>query len=684
MSPLADPINTDTPNHSSFRQRWLAFDAGGWVIVALAIGSWARVSGVGLGWFMIDQVRDAVIATGIADGTSFPLVGPQSAQSSITVTGPLYYYLIAIPYWLSPDPVVVNWFSVLLSIAGVYLLYTLAAEMFGVRVGVVTSLLYATYPLAVVNGLAVWNPGLLPLFCIAFILVLWRYLVTGEPWRLAPTLIMLAFVLNVHLTSGPLLLLFPVAWLIYRPAIRLWPALAGLGGALLFWAPFAINEMRTGFQGLKGALNWAGREGHAPFAPVAWNALVGPFTLPAALRLPFAAEGERGALAWFNAVQVLEASLFITGLGLCAYRLASSRDRRPYGVLLAWFAAPFVPIAFTSTGVLWYYFDLLYPLHCVAIALLADRLLVAPRPEATNRRRFLVAVGVPTVVGVIIAGQIWYLRNLFADIRHTGTVRATDDVRYDRPAGPPILQETMTLAARRTLAGALASTFGADPAALESRAHGESYWHFREDRGYLLGKVRYPRPAGQAPTTHYTVLRNDFPLRLSDPPTLTLGAHRIRAYQPLVRYASWRVSAGTAPGWQSQAFDTSEWRAVSLPARVAPDMSRYGLIPYTPWGAQPILFRGQMQAPGNRKSLWLVVSIRQKSPHIVAALFVNGSAVAPALTVARNSFETGIQETLFDVSPVVGPGDNRLAFAVEGGDREFDLDVYEIDGVIDR
>jgi hypothetical protein len=67
----------------------------------LALGALVRFSGLDVGWFMQDQVRDAMAARGILSGRDFPLVGPHAALSTVQLVGPLYYYLVAIPYGLS-------------------------------------------------------------------------------------------------------------------------------------------------------------------------------------------------------------------------------------------------------------------------------------------------------------------------------------------------------------------------------------------------------------------------------------------------------------------------------------------------------------------------------------------------------------------------------------------------------
>ena len=87
----------------------------------LVLGALVCLSGLDVGWFLQDQVRDAMAAQGILSGRDFPLVGPHAALSTVQLVGPLYYYLVAIPYGLSANPVVGVAFVNLLGVLSIYL-----------------------------------------------------------------------------------------------------------------------------------------------------------------------------------------------------------------------------------------------------------------------------------------------------------------------------------------------------------------------------------------------------------------------------------------------------------------------------------------------------------------------------------------------------------------------------------
>jgi hypothetical protein len=58
----------------------------------LAVGAWVRLTGLDLGWYLQDQVRDGIAALGILSGRDFPLLGPQAALSTVNLVGPFYYW----------------------------------------------------------------------------------------------------------------------------------------------------------------------------------------------------------------------------------------------------------------------------------------------------------------------------------------------------------------------------------------------------------------------------------------------------------------------------------------------------------------------------------------------------------------------------------------------------------------
>jgi hypothetical protein len=649
------------------------------LVVALALAAWLRFTGVGVGWFMVDQVRDAVTATALAQGRSFPSAGPQSAMSTISVSGPLYYYLIGIPYAISRDPIVAFGFSALLSVVAVYLAFRLGVELFNTTVGVTAAVLYATFPMTVVSGLTLWNPGVMPAFSLGFMLSLWRYVSRRDAWRLAPTVFLLFVLLNLHLSSLIFVPLMIVAVLVHRPPLRWRPLLVGVVGALMLYAPYLLHQAQQGLAGFQGVRDWMGRVGPGWSSQVALRVLTAPFLLPAEIARPFLPPTDVRWLERFNVLQVFELVLCVAGFATCLVRAVAGPRHAAYTIIGLWFALTLLLVPLNPPGVLWYYADVAYPVQFLLIGVLVDQLLSADPILRYRSLRLVTTAGVGAALMVLVVSQVWYLHDFVDRARTSGELRTTNDVQLDRPAGPAMHLSTMTLESKRALAAALASRLGATLNDLERRAHGAGYVQLREDRGYListLGSESHSPSSGSS--THFILAGKDYPLRPQLASTLDVGPYGIWMYQPMVQYESWTVATQGRTSCESAAAGSgSDWRSVQIPARVAPRMAVYDLIPFASWPHQRLTLRGVVEVREHER-LGLIVSIREGGLHRVTALAVNGVAVAAQSTVTRTTAETGINETLFDVSSAVHPGRNDVCFEVEGNDRSFDLDVYEI------
>ena len=292
----------------------------------LALGALVRLSGPDIGWFLQDQVRDGMAAQGILSGHDFPLVGPHAALSTVKLVGPLYYYLVAIPYGLSADPVVGVAFLNLLGVLSIYLTYRLGREMFGAPEGLIAAALYAVFPMAVLSGKALWNPGFIPFFSTLFLLIFWRFLMGGRPWTLALALFLLGVLLQIHMSGAIFILLLPVALLMYRPPVRRWPLAVGMLSVALLYVPYVVFQVQHGFPDADKIFAWAGTNPGTPFWLIAGRGFWMPFVLPEQLA---AALPEEVSSPLFPIIQRAELVLLCLGLLALMAMLLKARDRRP-------------------------------------------------------------------------------------------------------------------------------------------------------------------------------------------------------------------------------------------------------------------------------------------------------------------------------------------------------------------
>jgi 4-amino-4-deoxy-L-arabinose transferase-like glycosyltransferase len=645
----------------------------------LALGALVRLSGLDVGWFMQDQVRDAVAAQGILSGRDFPLVGPHAAMGTVRLVGPLYYYLVAIPYGLSTNPMVGVAFLNVLGVVSIYFTYLLGKEMFSPAVGLIAAALYAVFPMAVLSGKALWNPGFIPFFATLFLLILWRFLVGCRPWALALALFLLGVLLQIHMSGAIFVLLLPAALLLYRPSIRRWPLIMGFLGIVLLYIPYVVFEVQHGFPDADKIFVWAGENPSSSFWLTAWQGFWRPFALPE--QLAFALGGEISPLP-FTLIQRIEAWLAALGLLTLLLLMIKAKDRRPYILLGLWFALPFLVMPHNKITVMWYYFDILYPAQFLIIGvLLQSASRVFPNIGAWAWVNPGCRIIVVLLVSLLVAVQVWFTLTFAGDVQRSGLLRVPASIDVAVAAREETASETMPLRDKRALAKSFLGNFGVDHAVVERRAHGAIYQLFREDKGFLFGTLLPYMPMAQTDDTlHYLIVRDDLRITLEQGHEAKVGAYTIVAYHPIIQYNSWQWSVRPEPEWWGKISDDSAWAPLTLPARQVPDPAVWTHIPYVGWPGKTVAFRGRMVVSSVGQPVWIVLNIRNSyvSRHELGRLYLNGQPLKAARTISHDSINSRNVEVLWDVTSDLRAGSNLIAFEVTGTNGEFDLDLYEL------
>jgi hypothetical protein len=648
----------------------------------LILGAWVRLSALDLGWFHEDQVRDGMVALGILSGRDFPLVGP-AVQARLNLFGPLYFYLLAIPYGVSANPVVGIAFLNMLNLGSIYLTYRLGTAMFGPSVGLIAAALYAVFPMAVLSGKALWNPGFIPFFSTLFLWTLWRFLVERRPWMLALVLVLLGVLLQIHLSGGIFVLLLPVALLLYRPALRLQPLLAGLLGVALLFAPYVLFEIQQGFPDARKLLTWAANPPDVSFWAIVGRGFWRPFLLPeqVGMALP-----EGGSTVVFQVVQRVELSLLVLGLLVLIVRMIKTEDRRPYCILGLWYALPFAIVPLSRVEAVWYYFDILYPAPFLAVGLLTQ---IAPNYWSKGHDRWpnqrWCRLALSAVISGLMVVQVGFLLSFERAVSRSGVFPIPAEIALQYP-NPHWHMATSWVVMPMRFAQALAKRFrhefGVDHAILERQAHGSMYEFFREGKGFFMAHMSRPTPSKPVDATlHYLLLRDDIRGSAEPGREVVVEPYRIVTYHPMIRYESWRWSVSPEAWWWKTEFDDAAWSQVTLPARQAADPSRYdyGPIPYAQWPPASVAFRGWIDVPTLGQSVWLVLNIREpcSTAHTVEALHLNGQPIELAHTVLSNIYNACNFEVQAEITSALRLGANLITFEIMGTSGSFDLDVYE-------
>lgn len=220
------------------RLEWLALAAILLLAGALRFG-WSGVSS-----FAWDEANLSLDALRTARGGMLALAGQ---PSSVAIPFfPASVYAFAIPYALSPDPLIVVGFVSALSLLTVFGVWALARTMLDSPVaGLVAALFLAASPYAVLYGRSIWQPNLLPPLALAWLAAAWRAVTAGDRRALALHVFLGGAIVQVHFAGIALASATALLFLAYRWWRSLIPVIIGAAGALLLALPYGAFLAQT-------------------------------------------------------------------------------------------------------------------------------------------------------------------------------------------------------------------------------------------------------------------------------------------------------------------------------------------------------------------------------------------------------------------------------------------------------
>ena len=432
--------------------------------------------------FKLDEANLMRLSLNLARGVDFPLVGLESSTGIVNL--PLAAWLMAIPYAVSPSPIVATAFIALLNVVAVAGCFALAqrwlatygppesGSAYGVwTAALLATLLFAVAPWAVMHSRKIWAQNLLPPLVLAWAWLGWLAFVRRRPRALIGHGLALAACIHVHY-SGLWLLPVTAAWMIVF-ARRL-PWKVALAAAALFaatFAPFVVADALSGAPNLSRLLLLVQRgavvDGEA--LHLAWlmvtgqeiHSLAGPqeFT-----RYLAQAPGGEAGFALAGTIGLLVAGGAAPAL-LDAMRAARRRalddSSAASFMMLTWLALPVLFQTPHSLPIFTHYFIVLYPAPYLLIGMLYVRL---------SRSRFGSRVarwGFVALVALVAGVQTFQSMSLQAFVAERATPGG-----FGTPAGPLIQIAADAAAVSRSLNGAevLVYAEGDDPHAHEAPA----------------------------------------------------------------------------------------------------------------------------------------------------------------------------------------------------------------------
>lgn len=145
------------------------------------------------GWFYL-SARDILMSGKI------PLVGIASSHPWLH-QGPFWTYILAVLFWIFHfNPLAPGYFTVIIGVLTVFLMYKIGSAMFSPRIGLISALLYATSPLIILNNRMPYHTSLIPLFVLLFICSVFRW-IKGQKYFFPLMLFFLAVLYNFEIAT---------------------------------------------------------------------------------------------------------------------------------------------------------------------------------------------------------------------------------------------------------------------------------------------------------------------------------------------------------------------------------------------------------------------------------------------------------------------------------------------------
>lgn len=223
-------------------------------VACLLIGLFFRFYNLG-GWlrFTGDEARDVLAAYEITQGIRFPIQGPK-IHIGFGFLGPAYYYLLALPLWISGgSPAAAGWLSALFDLGAAFIFFFLVKKLFDRQTAWIALSLYLISFQIIFYARWGWHPSLVPFFTL--LSIYGSLQITDGESRWAPaTLLSFSIALQLHLTV--VVLAVPIAIALWIGRKHLHPAmfLFGIVVSSLPFLPLIQFEITNDYPNVRGAL----------------------------------------------------------------------------------------------------------------------------------------------------------------------------------------------------------------------------------------------------------------------------------------------------------------------------------------------------------------------------------------------------------------------------------------------
>lgn len=205
--------------------------------------------------FIGDMGRDLLVARDMVINGNIPLVGIPSSVAWLH-QGPLSIYIIGLALIMGKfNPVAPAIAYALLGALATFFIYKLGKLYFNRKVGLISSLFFATSPLILVNERMPYHTAPIPFFSILFFYILFKIL-SGSVRLLPVLLLLLGLLLQLELSNVVLIFILIIVSLLFRPAFSIRTKILGLVSFLLGILPFLLYDISHKFIQTGGFFLW--------------------------------------------------------------------------------------------------------------------------------------------------------------------------------------------------------------------------------------------------------------------------------------------------------------------------------------------------------------------------------------------------------------------------------------------
>jgi 4-amino-4-deoxy-L-arabinose transferase-like glycosyltransferase len=319
-----------------------------------------------------DQDLFAWIAKDILVDGHLRLIGQETSIIGVFI-GPLFYYLVAVSFALfKMNPLGAAAVTTLISLFTIVSIYWVFSKFFSKEVGLIGAFLYAVSPGTVFLDRWVVPTQPTILWSVWFLYVLFSILKKNYQ-VLIPLSILIGLIWHVHIAFIPLLVLLPIAFLLSKGKLKnlrykIKTLVVSLLILITLLTPFLVFEIRHGFQQTNHLLNAVYKD---------QDALTGMDRLSKAVN-----SGGRslaGAFVLSNTVielpqnvTILLPFLFLAGILYLGYLKILSKNQTL--LFVVWFLIVFLGQFFSKRIITEYYYNNLFIILFLVIALILNRL----------------------------------------------------------------------------------------------------------------------------------------------------------------------------------------------------------------------------------------------------------------------------------------------------------------------